>query len=334
MLTTQYKKITSIGRLLRGIAVLVIIIFYVSSTQASRSAAEPVQLILHPSEFPGSGREYSLLPKVGELTDADAAPLYEKAIESLPGDLKMDEIEQWLKTPPDELPRKKVQSILQQLEPSLKLLEQAAGCKRCEWPYMYDDELSENMRKHRRLLFFLALKMRFQIAQGRYDDAIGTVQSGFAMAKHLGDDPALIRGMVGIGMAAYMCRQIEQFVQRPDAPNLYQALRDLPQPLIDLTKQAEWEEQDIKEKVYLLMNRLNRHVAVLQCIEALRLYAGSHDGKFPEKLSDVTEIKIPVDPVTKKPFSYKSTSSEAVLELEATEGSDGRDAVRYELKLK
>jgi hypothetical protein len=79
---------------------------------------------------------------------------------------------------------------------------------------------------------------------------------------------------------------------------------------------------------------LNRHVAVLQCIEALRLYAGSHDGKFPEKLSDVTEIKIPVDPVTKKPFSYKSTSSEAVLELEATEGSDGRDAVRYELKLK
>jgi hypothetical protein len=79
---------------------------------------------------------------------------------------------------------------------------------------------------------------------------------------------------------------------------------------------------------------MERQITALQCIEALRLYAGSHDGKFPEKLSDVTEIKIPEDPVTKKPFSYTRTGSEAVLELEETEGSEGRDAVRYELKLK
>jgi tetratricopeptide (TPR) repeat protein len=334
MTILQYKKIISANRLLRGFAVLAIIIFYVSSAQASRSADGSVQLILHPSEFSESGRKYRLLPNVEELTDTDAAPLYEKAIQSLPADLKMDEIEQWLKIPPDELPLKKVQSTLQQLEPSLELLERAARCKRCEWPYLYDDELSENLREHRRLLFFLTVKVRFRIAQGRYDDAIGTARSGFAMAKHLGDDPGLIRGLVGIGIAAHMCRQLEQLVQRPDAPNLYQALEDLPKPLIDLTEQVEWEEADTKEKVHLLMSRLSRHVAVLQCVEAIRLYVGSHDGKFPEKLNDVTDIKIPVDPVTKKPFSYKSTGSEAVLELEAIEGSDGRDAVRYELKLK
>jgi tetratricopeptide (TPR) repeat protein len=334
IVTSQYKKITSTGRLLGGIAVLAIITFYVCSAQASRSAPEAVQLILHPAKSSEPGEKYQLLPEVEALTDMDAAPLYEKAVQSLPGDLKMDEIEQWLKTPPDKLPLKKVQSTLQQLESSMELLEQAARCKRCEWPYLYDDELSENLREHRRLLFFLALRMRFQIAQGRYDDAIGTAQSGFAMAKHLGDDPALIRGLVGIGIAAHICRQLEQFIQGPCAPNLYQALLDLPQPLVDLTKQVEWEEPDIKGKVYMLMNRLNRHVAVLQCIEAIRLYAGSHDGKFPEMLSDITDIKIPVDPVTKKPFSYKSTDSDAVLALEAVEGSDGRDAVRYKLKLK
>ena len=334
MVMTQYKKITSAGRLLRGIAVAVIIIFYVCSAQASRSANGVVQLILHPAKSSDSGEKYQLLLKLEELTDTDAAPLYEKAIQSLPGDLKMDEIEQWLKTPPDKLPLKKVQSILQQLEPSLELLEQAARCKQCKWPYLYDDELSENLREHRRLLFFLALKVRFQIAQGRYDDAIGTAQSGFAMAKHLGNDPALIRGLVGIGITAHICRQLEQLVQGPDAPNLYQALRDLPQPLVDLTKRVEWEEPDIKGKVYLLMNRLSRHIAVLQCVEAIRLYAGLHEGKFPEKLSDVTDIKVPVDPVTKKPFSYKSTGSEAVLELETIQGSGGRDTVRYELKLK
>jgi hypothetical protein len=334
MVKTQYKKITSAGRLLRGIVVVAIIIFYVCSAQASRSANRVAQLILHPVKSSDSGEKYQLLPKLEELTDTDAAPLYEKAIQSLPGDLKMDEIEQWLKTPPDKLPLKKVQSVLQQLEPSLELLEQAARCKRCEWPYLYDDELSQNLREHRKLIFFLALRMRFQIAQSRYDDAVRTAQSGFAMAKHMGNDPALIRGLVGIGIAAHICRQLEQFVQRPDAPNLYQALLDLPQSLVDLTKQVEWEEPDIKGKVYLLMNRLSRHIAVLQCVEAIRLYASSHDSKFPETLSDVTDIKIPVDPVTKKPFSYKRAGSEAILELETIQGSDGRDTVRYELKLK
>ncbi len=334
MVITQYKKTTSTDRVLRGIAVLVIIIFYVSSTQASRSANGSVRLNLHPARFSESGRKYQLLPKVEELTDADAAPLYEKAIQSLPSGLKMDEIEQWLKTPPDELPLKKVQSTLQQLEPALVLLEQAARCKRCEWPYLYDDELSENLREHRRLLFILALKVRFQIARGRYDDAIGTVRTGFAMARHFGDDSTLVRGMVGVGIASYMCRQIEQFVQRPDAPNLYEALRDLPQPLIDLTRQTEWEEPDIKGKVQLLMNRLDRHVAILQCIEAMRLYAAAHEGKFPKQLSDITLVPVPCDPVANKAFVYTRTDTKAVLEMPTLQGVTDRDTIRYELNLK
>jgi hypothetical protein len=134
-------------------------------------------------------------------------------------------------------------------------------------------------------------------------------------------------------MAAYMCRQLEQFVQRPDAPNLYQALRDLPQPLVDLTKQAEWEEPDIKGKVHLLMNRLNRHIAILQCIEAIRLYAGSHNGTFPNKLLDIKEVDVPTDPVTRKPFSYNLSGSAAILEAPAGEELEGKYAIRYELHL-
>jgi tetratricopeptide (TPR) repeat protein len=331
MTAIQCRKMTSTARLSRDITVLVIIIFCVCSAQAGSTAVKTVKLTLHPTKSLESERKYRLLPKVEELNDVDAALLYEKAIKSLPDSLEMEEINQWLKTPLNELSLKKVQSTLQRVEPSLELLEQAARCRRCEWPYLYDDELTENLRGHRRLLFFLALKVRFQIARGLYDEAIGTVQTGFAMAEHLGDDSTLVRGLVGIGIAAYMCRQIEQFVQGPDAPNLYQALQDLPKPFIDLTKQAEWEEPEMKGKVNLLMNRLDRHIAVLQFIEAIRLYAGSHDGRLPEKLGDVTNIKIPVSPITQKPFSYKCTGTEAVLELKSIEG---RDAMRYELKMK
>jgi hypothetical protein len=298
------------------------------------AAARTVELTLHPAKSSKPEQKYQLLVKADEQSNADAAALYEKAIQSLPGGLKMDEIEQWLKTPPDELPLKKVQSTLQQLEPALELLEQAAMCMRCEWPYLYDEELSENLREHRRLLFILALKVRFQIARGRYDDTIGTVQAGFAMARQLGDDSTLVRGMVGIGMASYMCRQIEQFVQRPDAPTLYQALRDLPQPLIDLTRQVEWEEPDTKKKVHLLVNRLNRHVAILQCIEAMRLYAAAHEGKFPKQLSDITLVPVPDDPVAHKAFVYTRTGAKAVLEMPALKGATDRDTIRYELSFK
>lgn len=296
--------------------------------------ARTVELTLHPAKSPKPERKYQLLAKADEQSDADAAALYEKAVQSLPSSLKMDEINQCLKTPQDELPLKKVQSTLQQLEPALELLEQAARCKRCEWPYLYDDELFENLREHRKLLSILALKVRFQIARGRYDGAIGTVQAGFAMARHLGDDSNLVRGMVGTGIASYMCRQIEQFLQRPDAPNLYQALRDLPRPLIDLTKHTEWEEPDTKEKVHLLMNRLDRHVAILQCIEAMRLYAAAHEGKFPKLLSDITLVPVPDDPATNKAFIYTRSGAKGVLEMPALKEMTDRDTIRYELNLK
>jgi len=297
------------------------------------AVARTIKLTLHPAKSPKPEQKYQLIVKAEDQIDADAAPLYEKALQSLPGDLKMDEINQWLKTPPDKLPEKQVQSILEQLKPAFRLLERAVKCKQCDWPYLDDDTLSQTLADYRTLLFLLALQVRFQIAHDSYDEAISTMQTGFAMAMHFAEDPMLVRGLVGIAMAAYMCRQIEQFVQRPDAPNLYQALRDVPQPLIDLTKQAEWEEPDIKGKVNLLMNRLERHVAALQCIEAIRLYVGSHDGTFPGKLLDVKVVDVPVDPVTTKPFSYKLSGSAAILESPDSEDLEGKYAIRYELHL-
>jgi hypothetical protein len=140
--------------------------------------------------------------------------------------------------------------------------------------------------------------------------------------------------MLGIAVGARICRQLEQFIQSPNAPNLYEALRNLPRPFIDLTSQAKWEEPEIREKAFLLVKRLDRHVAALQCIEALRLYAGTHEGKFPDKLSDVTEMPVPDDPVTEKPFAYRRTGTQAALEAPAPQGAEAKAAMRYLLTLK
>ncbi len=293
-----------------------------------------VELTLHPAKAPELAQKYQLLPKADEQTDADAAPLYEKALQTLPKNFQTDQISQWLKTPLDKFPRQQVQSTLQQFKPILQFLEQAAKCKQCDWPYLDDDTISQTLRKYRRLMFFLALQMRFQITQGQFDKAIGTAQTGFAMAKHIGEGPTLIHGIIGVGIGGFICRQLEQFVQGPDAPNLYWALRGLPRPFIDLTERSEFEDLDIRERAHLLMNRLDRHIAALRCIEALRFYAAAHDGKFPKELSSITEVPVPNDPVMQKQFVYRCTGPNAVLEAPAPKGATERDAIRYELNLK
>src|SRR5439155_21045324 len=50
--------------------------------------------------------------------------------------------------------------------------------------------------------------------------------------------------------------------------------------------------------------RLDQRLALLRCVEALRMYAAEHDGKLPEKLDDVG-VPLPPDPYTGKPFRYE-----------------------------
>jgi hypothetical protein len=50
--------------------------------------------------------------------------------------------------------------------------------------------------------------------------------------------------------------------------------------------------------------RLERRVAVLRVVEAIRMYAAAHGGALPESLANVTIVPVPDDPATGKPFSY------------------------------
>jgi hypothetical protein len=339
----------------RFMAIFIITLFFASLTYAGQ-ALPWTELTFSPAKATETAQKYRLLPTKEEQIDADAVALYQKAIQSLPQDYQPKQFSDWRSLPPDQLPVKEVESAMEKLKPTLDLLSQAARSKTCNWPFIKpgqaQQKLMDDLSKYRQFAFILDVQAKLEIAQGRYGQAMETLKTSNAMANQLGNGPTLIQGLVGIAIAAVNQKRIEQWIQSDNAPDLYWALEDMPQPLVDVTKAIKIETDNLKnynilmrkafekqlkpahDRVLVQMNYVDRKIAALQCIEGLRLYAGSHDGKLPEKLSDVTEVKIPVDPVTKKPFSYKSTGSEAVLELEGTEGSEGRDAVRYELKLK
>jgi hypothetical protein len=297
--------------------------------------AGQIELTLQPAKVPEPKHKYQLLPEDSECSDSDAVPLYTEAVQSIPKDFQKDQINQWIHEPLNKLPQEQAQAMLLQFKSTLELVQKAAKCKQCNWPDIESGEMPGNLGDYRHIADVLTLQVRLQIAQGKYDRAIDTFQTGFAMSRHLAEDSTLIQGLVGIAIGGRMCRQIEDFIQTPEAPNLYWALRNLPKPFIDLTEQIELEMPEVREKIRLLMNRLDRHIATLQCIEALRLYAAAHNGKFPSNLGEITEVTIPDDPVTNKPFIYRrTTGSQAILEGPIPEGGTDKDSIHYELKLK
>jgi len=318
--------------------------------------ARTVELTLYPAKATEPAQKYQLLPKAEELTDADAVPLYQKAIQSLPQDFQPKQFSDWRSLPPDQLPVKEVESALKKLEPLLGLLTQATRSKQCNWPFVKPGQVSQQfmdgLSKYRQFAFILDVQGKLQIEQGQYHQSRETLKASLSMAKHLGDAPTLVQGLVGIAIAALNLSRTEQWIQSDNAPNLYWALEDLPQPLVDMTKAIKIEIDNLKnynillrrqfekqlkpahDRVLKQMNHVDRKIAALQSIEALRHYAASHNGKFPNELSDVTEVPVPIDPVTQKPFIYRRAGSKAALEAAASKGAKAKDAMRYLLNLK
>jgi hypothetical protein len=79
--------------------------------------------------------------------------------------------------------------------------------------------------------------------------------------------------------------------------------------------------------------RLDQRVAALRVVEAIRLYAAFHDGKLPEELNQVTEVPVPDDPATGKPFEYRRDGAAAVLILPEA-GLRGRPTPSYRITIR
>jgi hypothetical protein len=79
--------------------------------------------------------------------------------------------------------------------------------------------------------------------------------------------------------------------------------------------------------------RLDRKIAALRCVEAVRLYAAAHAGKLPTALKDIDEVPIPLDPATGNDFEYKADGNKAVLSAPAPDGKSfiSNNVLRYEL---
>jgi len=87
-------------------------------------------------------------------------------------------------------------------------------------------------------------------------------------------------------------------------------------------------------RVLSAQTRLERNLAALRIIEALRLYAAAHDGKLPAKLREVTEVPLPDDPGTGKPFGYQLDADTATITSEVPGDPVPNNGIRYRITIR
>lgn len=78
---------------------------------------------------------------------------------------------------------------------------------------------------------------------------------------------------------------------------------------------------------------LDRQIALLRCIEAVRAYAATHDGRLPQTLDEVTAVPIPLDPTTGQSFGYSAEGDTFELTSPAPAGYAPRDGRAYQVKI-
>ena len=332
---------------------VIILSIVVAPARAKRFETGPVELEVNPAKVPEPADKYSLVPKADKQTDADAVPLYDKAVEAMVGGREQQaQIRQWLDLPPEQLPKKQAEAMIQKNLESLRLVAQAARCKKCNWPKWQPGTNPPDQSGYRNLSFLVRLWARLEIARGQHDSALLAMQTGFGMAKHVGEGQTTVQALVGIAIGEMMSREVELFVEGQDSPNLYRALADLPRPFIDVTKAIESEKANLNafnylvrkqmekqlkpahDRMLLIQKRFGNNLNVIQCVEAIRHYAATQDGRLPEKLSDITDLELPKDIFTDKPYEYRRTDKGAVVQSAIPEGGETADITRYEIILK
>ena len=226
----------------------VLVALWVSS--ASAQEPKPIRLWLTPARPPTPALRYQLLPDARVARSGNAADVYNKIVELLakkPLNSEAQALSEITEQPLSQVATADLRKTLAVYDDVYDLLDEAARCERCDWGLR--DRLREKgigtllpeVQKMRECALLLSVRVRLEMAEGRFDKAAITLRNGFALARNLGDAETLINFLVGIAIAAIMEKQLDTFIAQPEAPNLYYALTELPAPFLSMRKPLQGE---------------------------------------------------------------------------------------------
>lgn len=193
--------------------------------------------------------KYRLYPTFSEQSPGNAAPLYQRAIllisqQSANLESRVEywqKVDQWRVLPLDELPIDEVERVVESHAGALQEATFAARRKYCDWNLPIREHgvdifsvLLPEIQEMRTVARLLALRIHLRLAQGRLDEAITDLQTGYAMARHVGNRDFLVNALVGIAIGSIMHEQLLMAISVDSTPNLFWSIVNQPRPLIDI----------------------------------------------------------------------------------------------------
>jgi hypothetical protein len=214
---------------------------------------DPKSLVVDPAAAPVPALKYRLLPGSADLNSGDAAPVYLR-IRYQTEDGPWNEIGRnylkWRNVPLDRFPTAEARKFVDQFSRQLEQIEFGARRQTCAWNYTLPEQRLDqinialsDVQGMRQWLRLLDLKVGVEIAEGKYEQALQTIETGLAFSRHIAEGSFLINGLVGIAGAHLMLARCEELIAQPGSPNLYWALTALPRPLFDLRHAVENERK-------------------------------------------------------------------------------------------
>ena len=200
---------------------------------------------LHPAPEPRPALEYRLLPDYLDQTRGNAASDYYRVIiqwQDTDNDKLDEQLSEWSEMPLEKLPREEIRAKLAKRQYIWDALTRAARRDYCKWQLPIREMpnpfalLIPEVGQMRILAKFVAVKARLEIAEGRFDDATETLQTGYAMARHIAEAPLLINALVGMAVSNIMTDTVAELIAQPQSPNMYWPLTSLPSPIISMRK--------------------------------------------------------------------------------------------------
>jgi hypothetical protein len=226
-----------------------------TATALPASARQPdpnpetlIRLHVQPAAAPTPALRYLLLPELREMSPGNPIQNYMKCFmdqQKFFFDKEaFERRQQLLAMPLKELP---AQELEEYGGLALSQADWAARLDNPDWqilPKLKSDGvrvLLPDVQQLRTLGRALKVRLRAEVALGRFDKAIRTAATMFALARHLGDHPTFIANVVGIATASSTIEPLEEMLEKPGCPNLYWALASLPTPFISLEKGRQGE---------------------------------------------------------------------------------------------
>jgi hypothetical protein len=234
-----------------------------SKPEEGSSQVEVVRMTVMPAAEPVPALRYRLIAPDIDLRTGNAAPYYYRAQLNLHQAMKNlrdkfdedKELSRWYDTgaeatPIRELPLDKVRKAVQMFDPIYNdYLKPAFEVSGCDWelgieqmrgPEMVSFLLPE-FQDSRQVARMLCLRTRLAIAEHRYDDAVEMMQQQYRLGRDVTRLPLLVCGLIGIAIDGLTNGTLIDLIASPDSPNMYWALGQLPDPLVDLRPAARIE---------------------------------------------------------------------------------------------